>query len=97
MATDVVTREGFTENYQIYHNELHRWYYLNNQLADEVIVFRQTDTDERYNTGKSKSVSRFEDILLIKAGVPHAGFRNPKADPSERPRESVEARAFLYY
>jgi len=55
MATDVVTREGFTENYQIYHNEVHRWYYLNNQLADEVIVFRQTDTDERYNTGKSIS------------------------------------------
>jgi len=80
MATDVVTRTGFTENYQIYHRQEHMWYYLNKQLADEVIVFRQTDTEEKYATG-----------------VPHAGFRNPIASEDERPRESVEARAFLYY
>lgn len=52
MATDVVMRDGFTENYQIYHNEQHMWYYLNNQLADEVVIFRQTDTDEAYATGE---------------------------------------------
>jgi hypothetical protein len=56
MATDVVMRDGFTENYQIYHNDEHVWYYLNNQLADEVIVFRQTDTEEVYATGKSLDV-----------------------------------------
>jgi hypothetical protein len=80
MATDVVTRTGFTENYQIYPSSDYKWYYLNNQLADEVILFRQTDTDEA--TAK---------------GVPHAGFRNPKVLPNERPRESIEARVFAYY
>jgi hypothetical protein len=52
MATDVVTRTGFTENYQIYHDEGHLWYYLNQQLADEVVIFRQTDTDEKSATGE---------------------------------------------
>jgi hypothetical protein len=80
MATDVVTRTGFTENYQIYHNEEHMWYYLSGQMADEVMVFRQTDTDDTYATG-----------------VPHAGFKNPNAAADERPRESVEARALVYY
>ena len=51
-ATDVVTRDGFTENYQIYSHPDHKWYYLNNQLASEAIIFRQTDTDERFATGK---------------------------------------------
>lgn len=53
MATDVVTRTGFTENYQIYHNDDHMWYYLSDQLANEVIVFRQTDTEEKFATGES--------------------------------------------
>jgi len=53
IATDVVTREGFTENYQVYWNEEQRWYYLGKQLAEEVIIFRQTDTDERWATGES--------------------------------------------
>ncbi|KAF2455840.1 hypothetical protein BDY21DRAFT_348839 [Lineolata rhizophorae] len=80
IGSDVVTRTGYTENFQVYYNPDHAWYYLNKQQASEIIVFRQTDTDERFATG-----------------VPHAGFRNPQADGAERPRESVEARAFIYY
>ncbi|KAF2426280.1 putative CmcJ-like methyltransferase [Tothia fuscella] len=80
VATDVVTRTGFTENYQISPHEEHMWYYLSGQLADEVVVFRQTDTDKTYQTG-----------------VPHAGFKNTIAISSERCRESVEARALIYY
>jgi hypothetical protein len=62
MATDVVTRTGFTENYQIYHNDEHLWHYLNQQLANEVIVFRQTDTEERLATGES--IRQLEGIFL---------------------------------
>jgi len=78
--TDVVMRTGVTENYSIYANSEHKWYYLNNQLASEVLLFRQTDTDPRFAIG-----------------VPHASFRNPKSNQEERPRESIETRAFLYY
>jgi hypothetical protein len=52
MATDVVMRDGFTENYQVYCQPEHKWYYLNKQLPSEAIIFRQTDTDERFATGK---------------------------------------------
>lgn len=53
MATDVVDRGGFTENYQVYFNPDHKWYYLNKQLPSEVVVFRQTDSDQRFATGTS--------------------------------------------
>jgi len=29
--------------------------------------------------------------------VPHCGFRNPLSDSNELPRESIEARAFVFY
>jgi hypothetical protein len=103
MATDVVTREDFTENYQIYWNQEQRWYYLGKQLAEEVIIFRQTDTDGRWTTGECSSMllgtegGSKEEKDADNSGCPHAGFRNPVADRDERPRESVEARAFVYY
>jgi len=80
IASDVVTRTGFTENFQCYYNPDHKWYYLNNQLDSEVIIFRQTDTEERFAIG-----------------VPHASFYNPKVRVDEKPRESIETRAFVYY
>jgi hypothetical protein len=33
----------------------------------------------------------------IYIGVPHCGFHNTLSDPNERPRESIETRAFVYY
>jgi hypothetical protein len=58
IATDVVTRTGWTENYQIYPNPRHQWYYLNKQEADEVAIFRQCDTDETFATGTLLSYNR---------------------------------------
>ena len=51
IATDVVEREGFTENYQVYYHEDMQFCYLSGQLASEVILFRQTDTEEGCGTG----------------------------------------------
>lgn len=51
IATDVVEREGFTENYQVYYHEDMRFCYLSGQLASEIILFRQTDTREGCGTG----------------------------------------------
>ena len=98
VATDVVARDGFTENYQIYFNPEHKWYYLNKQLPSEVIIFRQTDTEERFATGMSSPKGRPNQMETDShPGVPHAGFRNPLSLQGEIPRESVEARAFIYY
>jgi hypothetical protein len=95
--TDIVTRKSFTEGSQVYHSESFKWYYLNNQLASEVVLFRQTDTDPHFATGMSCLTFVFSASVYILPGVPHAGFKNPKSQATERPRESVEARAFVYY
>jgi hypothetical protein len=57
IALDVVSRDFYTENYQLYPNDNYKWYYLNNQKADEVMIFRQTDTDDRYTVGMFSSFS----------------------------------------
>jgi len=80
IAADVVSRTGYTENFLVYYNPKHQWYYLSGQKPTELSIFCQGDT-------------KFVD----EKSVPHCGFRNPLSDPNERPRESIETRAFVYY
>jgi len=79
-ATDMVYPEYFTENVSLRFNQHHRWYYLSDHQPNEVIIFKQSDSE-------SSAVG----------GVPHCSFLNPKASPSEPPRESIEARALVVY
>jgi hypothetical protein len=48
----VIFRDGYTENMSVYPNPNMKWYYLNKQRADEILIFRQSDTVEKYMTGK---------------------------------------------
>ena len=54
IAHDVVSRTGYTENYQVYYNAGHRWYYLSNQEATDLVLFRQTDTQIDNLQGKQR-------------------------------------------
>lgn len=56
IATDVVERVGFTENYQIYYHEDMQFCYLSGQLANEMMLFRQTDTEEGYEQGMLRTL-----------------------------------------
>lgn len=80
IAADVVSRTGYTENFQVYYNPKHQWYYLSGQKSTELAIFCQGDTN-----------------YVDRKCVPHCGFRNPLSDPNELPRESIEARAFVFY
>jgi hypothetical protein len=93
--TDIVFRDGFTENLSVYYNPAQKWYYLHGQRDDELLLFRQSDTEGVLAIGMFEKLGLC--FSLTSTGVPHASFKNPQADPSERPRESIEARAFLYY
>ena len=44
IASDVVSRTGFSENYLIYFNPRQKWYYLSKQKPTELVLFRQADT-----------------------------------------------------
>jgi len=79
-AADLLYPDLATENYQVYYRPEYRWYYLSDHRPDELIVFKQSDTQR--------------DTL---PGVPHCSFQNPLASKGEAPRESIEARALVYY
>jgi hypothetical protein len=49
---DVVAREGYGENLQVYHNSNFKWYYLSNMSSSEVIIFRQADTIADFSVGR---------------------------------------------
>jgi hypothetical protein len=44
-AADLLYPDIATENFQIYHREHYRWYFLSQQDVSEAIVFLQADTD----------------------------------------------------
>ena len=63
------------------YNPAHRWFYLSNMQADEILVFKcwasATDGRARYTA--------------------HTGFKNPAAPLGALPRESIEARTVVVY
>lgn len=46
VPTDVIYPTFVTENYMVHFNEKNRWYWLPDQKADEVLVFKAVDSDE---------------------------------------------------
>ncbi len=45
-ATDVIGGEhGLSEDMRVVYDENHKWYYLKDQTPDELLLFRQCDTD----------------------------------------------------
>lgn len=44
VCDDVYADNGVDENYVIYHRPGHEWYYLSDQDATEMLLFRQYDT-----------------------------------------------------
>lgn len=98
---DVVTRTGYTENAQLYYNPKQEWYYLSDQIEDEITLFCQIDTAKAERAGKKKlfvpGQRQMNQLLTRDIGVAHTGFSHSQAANAERPRESIELRAFVYY
>ena len=69
-------------------------------MPSELVVFRQADTQVASQIGKLQLNSIGQIAVTnskIFVGVLHSGFQNPQSDPHERPRESIETRAMIYY
>jgi len=45
ISADVVFHNRFTENERLYYSPKHKWYYFQDLGDDEVVVFRQTDSE----------------------------------------------------
>lgn len=44
-VTDMVYEDYHTENISLRHNAAQRWYFLSDHRADEIIIFKQSDSD----------------------------------------------------
>ena len=52
MAADAVFEAKVTENIQVHYDEAHRWYYLADQEASELLVFRQAESHPAGRVGE---------------------------------------------
>jgi len=49
-TADVIYPDRVAENFQVCHSEGQRWYYIKDQMPDELLVFRATDTEKPTST-----------------------------------------------
>lgn len=82
MAGDVVDRHQVFENTQVHYNDHQQWYYLRDQMPDEVIIFKNADSAEPAGATP---------------GVPHAAFDNPLKTDADFRRESIEMRILVVW
>ena len=82
MAGDVVDRNQVFENTQVHYNSGQKWYYLSGQMPDELILFKNADSEEPAGATP---------------GVPHASFDNPQKRDTDFRRESIEMRVLAVW
>ncbi|KIH90769.1 methyltransferase [Sporothrix brasiliensis 5110] len=82
MAGDVVDRHQVFENTQVHFDARQAWYYLQHQMPDEVVFFKNADSREPQGASP---------------GVPHAAFDNPLTTDEDVRRESIEMRILVVW
>jgi len=69
------------QTYRLMHNPAHRWVYFPRMRRDEALVFKVFDSAQ---DGRA----RF---------TPHTSFDDPTSPPGAPPRQSIEARALVFF
>jgi len=81
IPTDLIYRDRLGEIYNFSYSPNHRWFYFPRMQRDEVVLIKGYDSME---DGRA----RF---------TPHSAFDDPTTPPNARPRESIEARALIFF
>jgi hypothetical protein len=69
------------QTYRLMHSPKHRWFYFPRMRRDEALVFKVFDSAK---DGRA----RF---------TPHTSFEDPSLPPNAAPRQSIEARALVFF
>jgi hypothetical protein len=69
------------QTYRLKYSPRHRWFYFPNMRRDEALVFKVYDSEK---DGRA----RF---------TPHTSFDDPTTPPGAPPRQSIEARALVFF
>ncbi|KAH8746035.1 methyltransferase CmcJ [Hyaloscypha finlandica] len=80
VETDHVRRQYTGSTMYLKHNDSQRFYYMNGQGKDDVLIFKNFDS-KRSVKGKF---------------APHASFQHPNPPKERVPRESIEVRAIVF-
>ena len=81
MPSDLVYPNRVGETYSVTFDPEHRWYYVPEMRADEVLLLKCYDS-------KTDGRARF---------APHTAFTDPTTPPDAAPRESIELRALVFH
>lgn len=81
LAADLVYEDWTGEVYRITHRPDHRWYYFPDMERGEALIFKGYDS-------LTDGTARF---------APHTAFDDPTSPPDAAPRESIEARALIFF
>ena len=64
IAADVIYPHYIGESFNIFHNSEHRWFYMSNQMPNEVLIFKSFDSMPLVADGNSSNqVSNFKLML----------------------------------
>jgi hypothetical protein len=81
VASDLVYRDRIGETYSVTFDPEHRWYYVPQMRADEVLLLKCYDS-------KTDGRARF---------APHTAFTDPTTPADAAPRESIELRTLVFH
>ena len=81
VPSDLIYKDRVGETYSVTYDPEHRWYYVPEMTAQEVLLLKCYDL-------KTDGRSRF---------APHTAFTDPNTPPNALPRESIEIRALVFH
>jgi hypothetical protein len=81
VGSDLVYQHRVGETYQVTFSPEHRWFYIPDMTADEVLLLKCFDSN-------TNGVARF---------APHTAFADPTTPADALPRESIELRALVFH
>lgn len=98
VPTDLVFPHYVGESLNLYYHPAHKWYFANDQMRDEVWMFKCYDSKLGVATGmlacQFVGVSNITNFITV---APHCSFDIQQGNYSERPRESIEVRILVFY
>jgi hypothetical protein len=101
VASDNIYTHVIRETYNVLWNERHKWYYLEDQQPDEVLMFKTFDTHATRGHARGEFLqmrhSRIDLGFNTWEVCPHAAFADPLAPPDVRLRESFECLSAVIY
>jgi hypothetical protein len=106
VTADHVRKFYIGESLYPLHNESYRWYYLNRQTKDEVLLLKMFDNKEGVKARCMFAISfRWLEIselglmfmlILYFTDCPHTSFKQSDVKEGAKPRESIEVRVLVY-